>query len=194
MLPSFLGICHVGGGGGCPPEGTVLFNTVQTLPIEEGGEYVTIYGTDYPTQECNVNSVADGACGQYVDWTSKSNIVYKAYGSILVGGNIAPLLNGIEYADNAQFAYTAGPYTTINGTDYYKYRYLNWDAQSDGVGGYFLVYSGYDYWPYMHLTNVQLQTEVPTGSSAFYANGTYQSWTQDNAQTAYTVQIGRAHV
>jgi hypothetical protein len=188
MLPSFLGICHGGGGGECPPEGTVLFNTVETLPIAEGGAYVTIYGTNCPTQECNVNYLADGACGQYVDWTSKSNIVYRANGANLTGGFVAPLLNGTEYADNVQFADTNGAFTTINGTNYYKYRYNTWVAKSDGTGGYFFDYAGGEWWPYMHLTDVTLETEVPTGSSVFYPNGTYRYWYQSNDDTLFNIQ------
>lgn len=195
MLPSFLGICHVGGGGGCPAEGTVLFNGVETLPIAQGGEYVTIYGTLCLTQECNVNTVADGACGQYVDWTSKSNIVYKANGTYLANGTVAPLINGNEYSDNVQFAYTGGTYTTLNGTDYYHKRYGNWEAQSNGIGGYFFVYSsGGEAWPLgFHFTNVLLETEVPTGSSVFYQNGTYQYWYQQNDDTLYSI-LGSCYV
>ncbi|NCX56347.1 MAG: hypothetical protein EBW87_04010 [Burkholderiaceae bacterium] len=127
-----MGICHVGGGGGCPAYGTVLeVLTGVEYPIAEGGESVMIYpdsnATYVPIQVCDVTVKADGSCGSFTDWTTATNVSYKAEGTSI--GSDSP-------------SYYRGPIADINievncslvgsfspGTIYYVFV-------SDGGGGF----------------------------------------------------------
>lgn len=188
MLPSFLGICHVGGGGGCPAYGTVLSNSNVTYPIAEGGAYFLHLGVQYPTQNCDVNTIADGSCGEIVDWSSASNISYKTNGTILgtVGNSLDGYFNYYYYVNlNAPYLINnAGSYWTLDSVDYYKQYYSQANILSDGVGGATFDYITPVYWPVAFIIKIHNnQTEVPTGSGIYYPNATDDVWDVDTNQT-----------
>lgn len=133
MLPSFLGICHVGGGGGCPAAGTVVNTLVGVpYPVAEGGAYVTLdpngVNGQYPTQTCDVEVKADGSCGTYTDWSTVSNVAYLPYGTLLAEDEV-----GFDRG------YGPSPYIEINCTEIDNVPACTIHAKflSDGSGGAF---------------------------------------------------------
>lgn len=188
MLPSFLGICHVGGGGGCPAYGTVLFNQNETYPINEGGSYVTVYSTDFANQTCDVDYIADGTCGQLVNWASVSNVNYVTNGTAL--GVASVQLDGNQYSLNTSIVETSELwYIGVPTVTFYKKYFSTANVISNGSGGYSINYADPVYWPYdFFLTTIENQTII-NGNS--YLNGTANEYRVDtNGSDYYLVGIG----
>jgi hypothetical protein len=186
MLPSFLGICHVGGGGGCPAYGTVLSTLTDVIyPISEGGASVYWNRTDtnYPTQTCDVNTIADGTCGELQDWPNSTNITYLSYGTVL---DTASSTIGANYANtDSSLMDTSGAFWTIDGGTYYKTYYGAYNLISNGSGSSVEIKTSLGYWPVGFLIiNIYYSTEVPSGSGNYFANNTGDSYTVDSDQTS----------
>lgn len=196
MLPSFLGIvAQGGGGGGCPAYGTVLFNQNEIYPISEGGStaYYDIYS--FPSQTCDVNYIADGSCGQLIDWTSASNIQFLPLNYFYQTITVNPIDNSYQNSLNAGLVDTSSAYWTLYDGNYYKEFFSKRDLFASGTG---TVNAGsvYDsiYWP----SGLQLTTdfgpymvEVPSGSGNYFNNGIYDTYTVAANQTDYdTTQTG----
>lgn len=162
-----------------PPAGTTLQTLYgETYPIENGGNSVYANGNYYPNQMGDVNLVADGNGGSYIDWYSITNIAYKTYGSVILSesGNTYVDINGNNYingywgnsyyhdgngnsysaGNTSYYSYgsmivTLGGYTTVdvNGANLINGTYTD-DYFSDGYGSYY-----------------------SSGSSSYYTAGTY---------------------
>lgn len=158
MLPSFLGICHVGGGGGCPPYGTII-NTLLgvTYPISEGGTYVNldpdgISGT-YPNQICDVLEKADGSCGTFIDWSSVDNVSFLPYGTLLAQDSIG------YSRGNGNTVYIEINCTGIGNVSASTFRYQYFSNGNDGV---YSEQVDNPYFPYGSSTNL---------SNPYWVNG-----------------------
>ena len=153
MLPSFLGICHVGGGGGCPAAGTILRWDNVIYPVAEGGAYVYLYSDgdwfnddiQYPTQTCDVAIKADGSCGEYTDWATVTNVQYIAADTLIEVSAVTPDLTN--------------PTVEINCTDLTNvvtgYGYYNIKAFHNGYGSFYINSNFPVYSPYGTLAGSQ---------------------------------------
>lgn len=181
MLPSFLGICATPtGGGGCPAYGTVLFNQNEFYPVSEGGLSFTYLGNIYLGKTCDVNYIADGTCGQTIDWSSVSNVAFVSNGYVYESFPLS-LISSEEYSDNVSLADTSGPSWTIFGNTYYKQRFTLNSLTADGSGGGTGIYNTPDYWStYYSLTLVRdyapYEIEVPSGSSNLFNDGRFDRY------------------
>lgn len=179
MLPSFIGICHVGGGGGCPAYGTIVsWNYGVTYPIAEGGAEIAIYPDDIttyvPTQNCDVPVKADGACGTFVDWASATNIVNKPYGETFGEDSVGYNRGGGPSIEASVNCSNVGTYTV--GT-------YHWAFKSNGSGSFYTE-NVLDYYPYgstlglsnPYTVNIACGDDTPIEVNLFwdgYGNLTY---------------------
>lgn len=157
-----------------PPAGS--YNSTQfgiDYPIAEGGSAVQDPAANlYPSQICDVDVLNDGSGGTYIDWSSVTNIQYKAYG-ISYYTSPSPSNSDIEVPSGSGVYYTAG-------SAYADYRH-------DGSGGYFQDWVNQTWFSNGTDTNIELlaesdqQTEVPSGSGNYYANGQFNGYTWDGS-------------
>lgn len=235
MLPSFIGICASGSGGGCPAAGTYNSTAIGvTYPVAEGGAYVTIGGNDYATQTCDVDLMNDGSCGTYTDWSTATNVSYLPNGALIVRRNDAGTEDPVQipsdpwgsnfdskfytqtdYFSDGAGGYTSQPYNSQyygNGTTaadlQVDYSYVPSSGPNyfvngilktyywDGTGGFYLNNTNGSY--YANGTDTGLtgidtpnQSEVPSGSSNYFNNGTFTGYTWDGSGGYnYPVQKG----
>ncbi len=168
MFVSLPGIVGQAVGGGCPSPGTILDTLYdQTYPILFGGAYVTIDGTDYPSQKASVNVIADGACGSTTDWANAFDIVYFSDGSD-TGLEALDVLNQTEIPAESDYFYNNGTRTgyTWNGSGGYNSSVMK--------GSYYTAGSDTN----LSGLDVVNQVEVPTGSGLYFNSGgsTGYSW------------------
>lgn len=154
-----------GGGGGFPAYGTVLYT-------EYGYEYAL--GTDIysallaalvKNQICDVDVVADGVGGSFVDWVSAGNIQYKPYGTF-VAYDAAPWADG-------SLEVPTGSYVFVHTGEWSGGR----NEIHDGLGN--LIYEGvgtFNLYPYGTFTGqnnyVDNMVEVPSASFNYFSDGT----------------------
>ena len=144
-----------------PPYGTVL-STSYSVDYEVGGTaYSSYLATFVFTQTCNVDIMADGAGGSFIAWYSATLISYKPNGTHIADGpNIwfnsieVPTGSGLYYntkmSDDSEEVHDGMGGTVINP--------IGWDTM--GSAGH-LIYTYDD----------PLMSEIPTGSSNYWANG-----------------------
>ena len=101
-----------------PPYGTFIETLYGIeVPISAGGGYVTYNSTEYPNQRAEVDSLADGAGGSFLDWANRRDTYLK---------------NGETFLTETTYS----PEIVIDGTSYgYGCTYVN-DLVHDGDGGY----------------------------------------------------------
>lgn len=152
-----------GGGGGFPAYGTYL-GTFYGYDYESGSTN-SINSSTYYAQSCDVDYLADGVGGYFIDWTTVTNIVFKAYGTLIVTA-----LG--QYPDVGAYTITL-PDGQIASQGYWDYA----DYFNDGWGGYYYTISisaSFSYWPngtFGGTFNEANKTEVPAGSGQYYDNG-----------------------
>lgn len=148
MLPSFIGICHVGGGGGCPAAGTLLRYDNVIYPVAEGGAYVRLFSDGdwfdasiyYPSQLCDVAIRADGACGEYQDFSTVQNITYRPNGVFLSNSvTIFDVPKPSEFIINC---------TDVIGSIYQYPGYYYKEGFLDGTGSYYIADGSNNYYEY----------------------------------------------
>jgi len=190
--------------------------TAQEYPIAQGGGELTINGTTYPNQVADVNRLADGVGGSFLDWTNVSNVAYKSNGNAITtaSGSHSVTINGTNYtvgsytttyyhngsggyyesSDNSYSSY--GTYITsqtgitsyinIAGTDYLNGSY-DTVYYSDGVGSYYSNNENGSYTSYGTLiVGFNNQTEVPSSSGNYFDNGTTNDYYHDGSGSSYT--------
>ena len=137
-----------------------------TYPIANGGASVTVLSVAYPSQTCDVDVENDGSGGTYTDWTTATDVQYKAYGEGITT-DPTPEPAGVEVPSGSSNYFTGGTYQ--NG-------YFH-----DGVGGSYSGGVNYSYYSDGDNTNLTglnepAYTQVPGGGSN-YNNGTYTGYT-----------------
>lgn len=157
-----------------PPAGS--YNSTQfgiDYPVAQGGSAVQDPALNlYPSQICDVDVLNDGSGGTYIDWSSVTNIQYKAYG-ISYYTSPSPSNSDIEVPSGSGVYYTAG-------SAYADYRH-------DGSGGYFQDWVNQTWYSNGTDTNIgsvnggDQQTEVPSGSGNYYSNGQFDGYTWDGS-------------
>ena len=204
-----------------PEYGTLLETLVgQEYPIAEGGGEVTISGTTYPNQIADVNKLADGTGGFFLDWANVSNVIYRGSGvtittasgshSVEINATYYPVgsysttyyHNGSgSYYEDTSNSYTPygdvitsttglTSYTTVLGTSYENGTY---DAvyYSDGSGSY---YSSNENGSYTSsgtfIVGSNNQTEVPSSSGNHFDNGTTTDYYHDGSGGSYSSSGG----
>ena len=150
-----------GGGGGFPAYGTVL-STAYGVDYDIGYDaYSTYLATLVKTQICDVNTVADGVGGSFVDWSSATMINYKSYG-----------LN-VAYGPNIWFYPIEVP--TGSGNYYNVKKSDDSEEIHDGTGGLAIIPIGFDYLGTVNQViftfTVGQTVEIPPGSSQYWNNG-----------------------
>lgn len=104
-----------------PAYGTLIETIYQTTyPVANGGSFVV--SSAFPNQVCDVDKVADGLGGDFIDWSTARNINYIT-GSFSESGTSYATIS-LPYANNLgqpTFTYSTGTYVS-----YYEH---------DGVGG-----------------------------------------------------------
>lgn len=205
------------GGASFPEYGEFIETlTAQEYPIAQGGGELTINGNTYPNQVADVNRLADGVGGSFLDWTNVSNVAYKSNGNTITtaSGSHSVTINGTNYAvgsytttyyhngsggyyessDNSYSPY--GTYLTsqtgitsyinIAGTDYINGSY-DTVYYSDGAGSYYSSNENASYTSYgTFIVGFNNQTEVPSGSSSYFDNGTTNDFYHDGSGGSYT--------
>lgn len=151
---------------GFPAYGTVL-STASGVTYEQVGysAYSTILASQVYTYNCDVDTVADGAGGSFIDWANAVNIYPKNNGTF-----IATSTN--NFPDNAVLVdanyYNSGAYTDTN-------------EVHNGTGTINTVGAGmFEYYPNgTVITSAGSQnnnTEVPSSSNNYWFNGTYTDY------------------
>ncbi len=204
------------------PEYGELIETLsaQTRPISEGGSYLTINAANYPNQLADVNRLADGVGGSFLDWANAYNIHYFGVDTTITtaSGSHSVTINGSNYSvgsytttyfhdgmgsyygstDNSYSSY--GTYLTgqtgvtsyinIDGTDYINGSY-DVNYYSDGSGSYYSNNENYSYTSYgTFIVSFNNATEVPAGSGLFYSNGTSTDWYHNGSGGSYNALGG----
>ena len=162
-------------GAAFPPAGSynsTLFG--ETYPVAQGGTDFAnpVTSASVPNQICDVDVLNDGSGGTYIDWSSATNVQYKANGVVF-------------YTDPTQQAsYTEVPSgsgnNVQNGT--YNNEYFHDGTGSWSSGGINQSYymAGTD--TYIEsLNGGNQQTEVPSGSGNYYDNGQFDGYTWDGS-------------
>lgn len=172
-----------------PPFGTIIQNFPNLLrTVSQGGSSVTVSGSTYPNSVWNVNEVADGSGGTFLDW---SNAIFGYYKSDFIAnvGESSPaiIINGFNYGSGCSTSYdvyhdgnggtysdnyqggctTSGTYITNGSTPSYLTisgtQYQNGDIPidyfHDGSGGYYSTSYSPNY--YSYATHIVLTTGVP---------------------------------
>jgi hypothetical protein len=177
-------VSNPSGGSSFPPAGS--YNSTLygvEYPIAEGGSSVTIQSeSPIPIQTCDVIVKNNGSGGTYTDWTTVTNVAYKAYDTLLVTTNYP---SGV-----------LGGSVTIWSNTYYTTEHTGYVWYSDGAGGVFSrdnmssynVRSGIgtDYVNSGMSANAWV---VTIGGSA-YNNGKYTDYTASGYQTYYYNDTG----
>lgn len=165
---------EVPSGGGIPPAGTILYtHTGYEYPISEGGAYVSINASNYPTQVGDVYEKADGSGGSYYDWVNVFNVQYKSYGTLITSNVLVP------------------SYINLFGTNYQNGTYTD-SYRSDGAGSYYQTTEDLFYYSGALIVTIDNMEEVPVGSNSFYADGTYVNYFHDGGG-GYTSSAGGAY-
>ena len=150
---------------GFPAFGTVL-STAYGVTYEQGAipyvAYSTFLALNVDTYDCDVNTIADGVGGSFIDWANAVNISPKPNGTFIATG-IDDFPDGAVLVANNY--YNSGYYTDTN-------------EVHDGAGSIDTVGAGtFVYYPNLTVItgayNQDNTTEVPNGSSNWYQNGTY---------------------
>jgi hypothetical protein len=140
------------------------------------GEFISASwatASQYPTQICDRDTVADGAGGSFVDAINAYNIQYKANG-IFINDTPEDVNASVEVPSGSNNFYVAGYYNNSN-------------AYHNGTGGYSLVgIGGIDYYVNgntYNLTglNAPATVQVPSSGGTYYNDGTYIGYTWDGA-------------
>jgi hypothetical protein len=150
---------EVPSGGGVPSFGTYLY-TEYSYPyaVSQGGAYYPNVDTiNYPIETCDVDRVADGSGGSFIDWTTATNVqplaqdVLICYESVAMqGGTQVEVPSGSstywyygEYPERIVYSDGAGSWYFMpneNGTfDPYDYGTYITD---DGMDGFYWVGDG----------------------------------------------------
>jgi hypothetical protein len=204
-----------------PEAGTVLETLyAQEYPLTEGGSSLTISSSSYPNQVADVNKVADGFGGFFIDWPNAFNIAFKPAGGAITteSGSLITDINGTMYSvgtyyttyyhDGSGSYYTSGEnsylssgtyitgstgitsYININGTDYPNGTY-DVNYYSDGIGGYYSENQNFSYSSYgTPIVSFNNQTEVPSGSGSYFDNGTTSEYFHDGSGGSYNTSGG----
>jgi len=147
-------------GGGYPAYGTVL-STAYGVDYEIGAEIFSPMASAYFfTQICNVNTLADGVGGTFVDWANAGNVQYKANGTHIAYGD-AISFNPVEVPTDS------GNYNNNTESD-------SSEETHNGTGGSSITPIGGHYWPVTTLIyghSVNQQDGVPETSSNYFDNG-----------------------
>jgi hypothetical protein len=159
-----------------PPAGTVLSTYYQyPYSTSNGGASVSYGGVSYPSQAVDVDVVANGSGGSYIDWTSARNINYIANGEY-IGFRSSPHDDG-----NLDLEVPSG-----SGNFFANDIYLGYSGYHDGFGAYYEVSSGSASQPSGYVyTDVPNQSEVPEFSGTNYNNGTFTRYSS-NGNYGYT--------
>jgi hypothetical protein len=160
------------GGGGIPPEGFSSMLYGQEYPIAEGGEFFVhpIDGSDVPSEVCDVEVWHDGLGGFYTNWSTASNVDYKA--------------NTVAF-DTATETQTpvADPYFGY----YYDSEFRVVTYYHDGTGSWTTTAGSWAYYSLGTIVDTSgsidtpLTTEVPASSGNFINNGKYDTLQWDGA-------------
>ena len=149
---------------GFPAFGTVL-STAYGVDCEAGATvYSTYLSSNVYSQTCDVNTVADGVGGSFVDWGVATNIQNQLYGTHIANGSAIPMYpvevptsSGSFYnsaiSDDSEEIHDGGGLAIIIPTGFDSYH-------SDGT---FITSAG----------NQDNTTQVPAGLGNSYSNGTY---------------------
>ncbi len=164
-----------------PPAGTVLSTYYQyPYSTSNGGANISYGGVSYPSQNADVDVVADGSGGSYIDWTSARNINYIANGEF-IGFRSSPHDDG-----NPDLEVPNG-----SGNFFANDIYLGYNGYHDGLGSYYEVSSQPASQPNGHIyTEITNQTEVPEFSGSYYSNGTLTRYTSDGNYGYTSSQVG----
>lgn len=157
-----------------PPAGS--YNSTQfgiEYPVAEGGTDFAnpVTSASVPNQICDVDVLNDGSGGTYTDWSSVTNVQYKANGSIFYTN--FGVDNNIEVPTGSGNFYKGGTYD-----DQFAH---------DGFGGYTQTAINFSYYSNGTDTNIgsvnggNQQTEVPSSSGNFYSNGRFDGYTWDGS-------------
>ena len=186
--------------GSRPPGAFSLFKPPGSAFPPAGSYNSTLYGIEYPVaqggtdflnpftsesvpnQVCDVDVLNDGSGGTYIDWSSATNVQYKANGVVFY-------TDPEPVATNTEVPSGSGNYVQ-NGT--YNNEYFH-----DGTGSWSSGGANQSYYMAGSDTNIQSlnggdqQTEVPSGSGNYYANGQFDGYTWDgNGGYNYPVTKG----
>lgn len=133
-----------------------------TYPIANGGAFVTINSTDYPSQNCDVELKNNGSGGTYTDWATAQDIVYFSSGVNFLTSLDVPLYVNV-YGTNYQ-----------SGTSDIEYMW-------DGIGGYY--YNATNEYVAYGTAYYQQTTPLYTFVSQWY-NGTGQNFENGKQNTS----------
>jgi hypothetical protein len=230
-----------GGGGGFLPYGT-LMSTAHGVDYSIGTETYSAYLAIFvKTQTCDVDTLADGVGGSFIDWAGASNIQYKPYGTHIADGSgiqiypvEVPTGSGNYYnsalSDDSEEIHDGTGQAIIipigfdhyysNGTPIYSHSVNNtkeipygsnhledngltnnYEYRWNGTGGYNDVFigttgsyysSGTEISTNLRYHSIDLQSEVPSGSSYYVNNGKYNldSYYWDGSGDYYTAFTG----
>lgn len=159
-----------------PPAGSynsTLFG--ETYPTAEGGtsfaDPTNGANPPIPNQIVDVDVLNDGSGGTYIDWSSATNVQYKANGTVFLTESSLPL--NIEVPSGSGFSYQGGTYDNQyyhNGTGGWYSGGVNQSYYSNGTDTNIENLSGGDH-----------QTEVPSGSLNYFSNGQFDGYTWDGS-------------
>jgi len=151
---------------GFPAYGTVL-STASGVTYEQAiyEAYSAFLVNNVYTYNCDVNTVADGVGGSFIDWANAVNIY--------------PKNNGIFIATSTN-DFPANP-VAVAGNYYNSGAYPDTNEVHDGTGSIITVGAGtFVYYPEgQNITSagsIDNTTEVPAGSNNFYSNGSYTDY------------------
>lgn len=108
--PGSASLFNLPSGGGFPAYGTFLFTAYDIVfPVEHGGAYYENVDTlFYPTQTCQVDVKADGAGGQFYDWTTATGAAYFPNLTFICLENLPAAANPIEVPEESGNFYNSG--------------------------------------------------------------------------------------
>ncbi len=157
--------------GNIPPVGYAYTLYTQEYPIVQGGSFFYFPDTinDIPNQTCDVDVWHDGAGGYYTNWSTATNVQFKAYGGVFH--------TGIQ---------TQTPVDVTGSLVYYDSEFRNAQFIHDGTGSYtatgvFVYYPANTIIDATGVLDTPITTEVPSGSGVFYPNGKYDTYLWDGA-------------
>lgn len=176
-----------------PAAGTyagTLYN--QEYPVAEGGGYFLSpvdNETEVANQTATVDEKHDGSGGTYIDWSTVSDVTFKAYGNVFYTTGVSPIflnINGADYANGSNYdEYVhdgSGSWTTIGHPSYPSADGLifNDGIPVDDPGFWFpspidseqIIYKEYYGTNYFYDGNGSYYTGLPE-SSSYKTNGTY---------------------
>jgi hypothetical protein len=145
--------------GGVPDYGTYLY-TEYAYPLQGGAYYPNVNTINYPIQICDVDRVADGSGGSFIDWGTATNV--------------QPLAEDVLICYETFAIEEGGPEVEVpSGSDTWWYygTYQERIVYSDGLGSwYFLPNENSTFDPYPYGTYI-----TDDGMDGFYwvGDGTY---------------------